>query len=120
MKVQEIVCMKLGMSQLEYCNFQLESGWQYLSDQCGSDSEAKSYLETLPMFWSWWRNEWNLRDEYFLTTQLDKDWELPIKSIYMIYHTSVIEGHERAGAILDEGFSQLRMYEFKKMKQSAK
>ncbi|SFB80970.1 hypothetical protein SAMN05421780_101576 [Flexibacter flexilis DSM 6793] len=57
---QAEVCRKLGWSEEQYNELQLETGLQFLQ------------LYSLPeyadnkVFWAWFRNQWDMRDERFL------------------------------------------------------
>lgn len=60
------ICDLLKWSVEEYNVFVWNSGLRYLSLYIGKDQSAIINLETRKVFWNWWINLWNFRDESFV------------------------------------------------------
>ena len=63
---QRQVMLLLGWSDLQYGIFQNEKGLQYLRRVVGADEVGIKMLMNGKLFWRWWVNHWNRRDEEFL------------------------------------------------------
>jgi len=61
------VCRLLGWDELQYASFQEEQGIEYVKGIVGSDEWGASHLLKSKLFWKWWINHWNNRDQEFLT-----------------------------------------------------
>lgn len=60
----------LNWNSLEYGNFKFEQGLLYLETYLSDyndhiQKEWVSKLSASPVFWTWWKNHWTLRDEQF-------------------------------------------------------
>lgn len=56
----------LKMDELEYNWMQLKQGLAYLRAYLNGDEYGIAMLESSRIFWCWWRDHWNKRDEKFL------------------------------------------------------
>lgn len=56
----------LGWSERRFSEFVAAKGIQYLKEVLFADDDAVLQLTKGDMFWQWWRNHWNKRDEEFL------------------------------------------------------
>jgi hypothetical protein len=56
----------LRWSELEYSNFQMETGFEYLEQYIPTDKLGIHMLTRSRVFWNWWKNHWAQRDEEFL------------------------------------------------------
>lgn len=63
---QQQVQRLLGWDDLMYGIFQNEKGLEYLRRVVGSDEKGIKMLMRSELFWRWWVNHWNRRDEEFL------------------------------------------------------
>lgn len=64
--IRSKVTALLGWSDLHYGEFQLEMGEEYLVRKLlGQDEHGYRQLIACRMFWQWWINQWNFRDEGF-------------------------------------------------------
>lgn len=61
-----LVLRALGWDELQYGQFQFDTGIEYLHRYCGNDEEIISQYSRHPMFWKWFRNHWHNRDYDFL------------------------------------------------------
>lgn len=59
-KIQQM----LGWDDLQYGRYQYEMGLRYLRESLQLDDWNMQVLEGQRLFWQWWINEWNLRDEH--------------------------------------------------------
>ena len=60
------VCEILGWTDLEYAEFQFETGITYLERYLPEGLNGVQALERSRLYWSWWRNSWLHRDEALL------------------------------------------------------
>jgi hypothetical protein len=62
---KEQVCMLLELSSYDYNEMQYHCGLSFLAYKCqGEFSEGR--IVGSKIFWSWWVNNWAMRDEVFL------------------------------------------------------
>jgi hypothetical protein len=62
----QFIIRKLGFTHLEYCEMVEHSGYVWLDKYFFHSPEiiqASSYSQ---LFWKWWVNEWNIRDDQFI------------------------------------------------------
>lgn len=57
----------LKMDELQYNFMQWNQAVDYLNTYLNHVREDVAMLEGARIFWAWWRNHWNMRDEKFLT-----------------------------------------------------
>ena len=90
----------LHWDDLQYGQFQMETGTEYLEKMLGSDDFAIGYLSKNSMFWRWWVNHWDKRDEQFINQasglNLDERLELyaglhNAKSFRFYPHKAILE-----------------------------
>lgn len=63
---REIVLALLEWDDLKYCEFQMQMGEEYLTRTLGTDTYGIEILVKSQLFWKWWINHWNKRDQIFL------------------------------------------------------
>ncbi len=68
---QHQVKQLLGWDDLEYGQFQMDAGTEYLKNMLGNDATGIDYLSKNGMFWRWWVNHWDKRDELFISLASD-------------------------------------------------
>lgn len=61
-----LVLRALGWDDLQYGQFQFETGLEYLHRYFGDDEGIISHASKHPLFWKWFRNHWHNRDYEFL------------------------------------------------------
>jgi len=64
-KTKAVVMTLLQWTELEYAEFQYESGLAYLRHYIPWDKWGQDMLQRSKLFWNWWKNQWALRDESF-------------------------------------------------------
>lgn len=85
------VCRLLGMTEEVYCQYQEQQGLEYMASIMGSDDWSIDYLAKNSLFWKWWINHWNARDEEFLTYAKGAPYRMRVN----FYHSlNSIEGFE--------------------------
>lgn len=60
------VCKLLGWSLAQYYAYQEAQGLNYLKDVICCDDWSVDNVAKSPLFWRWWVNHWNARDEEFI------------------------------------------------------
>lgn len=63
---REIVLALLEWDDLKYCEFQMQMGEEYLIRTLENDAYGIEILIKSQLFWKWWINHWNKRDQIFL------------------------------------------------------
>jgi hypothetical protein len=63
---REIILALLEWDDLRYCEFQMNMGEEYLIRTIGSDTYGIEILVKSQLFWKWWINHWNKRDQIFI------------------------------------------------------
>lgn len=56
----------LNWTDMQYCIYQQNKGYEYMRQVIGSDELGVRYLAKNALFWKWWINHWNRRDEEWL------------------------------------------------------
>ena len=65
-KCRQEVCSLLGWTEEEYYDFQIDEGLIYLRLYLNNDQWGVELVMKCRQFWSWWRNQWHIRDCEFL------------------------------------------------------
>lgn len=85
------VCKLLGMTEEVYCQYQEQQGLEYLRLQMGTDLIGIDQMAKNELYWKWWINHWNHRDEEFLTYGKGMPYKMRLK----YYHSlNSVEGFE--------------------------
>lgn len=93
---------RLGITELQYGNFQYNCGIGYLRHNMQLDEWGINALIRQRIFWQWWINEWNLRDErIFLSSTTSQD---PKVQYYHIHHWRAINRTPDA-VVLSESYA---------------
>lgn len=59
------ICRLLHWTELQYADFQFETGIAYLQYYIPRDQYGIDMLIREKIFWNWWKNHWNQRDQGF-------------------------------------------------------
>jgi hypothetical protein len=63
---QELISKALGLTDLGYSQMVFDYATEWMKRYFfGNDIMIKA-LESSPLFWAWWKNQWNIRDEHFI------------------------------------------------------
>ncbi len=62
----QFIQRKLNMSPLEYCELVERGGYAWLDKYFFHAPEVIQASSYSGLFWKWWVNEWNIRDEAFV------------------------------------------------------
>lgn len=98
----------LNWSEVDYGNFQYETGLLYLHAYIPDDIEGIDMLTRSRIFWNWWKNHWLQRDQDFLNdAQVQHSHKTLIESMYVCSHCpNELAGQIRPQAIvLTESYS---------------
>jgi hypothetical protein len=92
-KVQQM----LYLNDLQYCELQMETGSRYLDVFC-LGKLSKKRLEYSSAFWRWWINQWNLTDDYLLSSSNDSECASVFKSSqrYADFHLSFLMAPDKS------------------------
>ncbi len=77
----------LNWSEVDYGNFQYETGLLYLHAYIPNDIDGIDMLTRSRIFWNWWKNHWLQRDQDFLKdVQVKHSHQTIIESMYVCTH----------------------------------
>ncbi len=62
---KDIIIKSLGVPEFEYREFKRDAAWIWL-DKFFGDPESEDAISLIPLFWKWWNNQWDIRDEEFI------------------------------------------------------
>lgn len=63
---RSFILRKLSMSDQEYCELVERGGYVWLDKYLFHAPDAIKAASYSRLFWAWWVNEWNIRDESFV------------------------------------------------------
>lgn len=63
--LKQKVCSLLEIDEQQYADMQYKNGCRYLQAYIPNDPIGIDQLLEQPVYWSWWRNHWAMRDEQF-------------------------------------------------------
>jgi hypothetical protein len=67
METKGIIIKSLGITELDYCNKVMESGYGWIRIRSGNNEEQLvNNIAKIPLFWKWWNNQWIIRDKEFV------------------------------------------------------
>lgn len=78
-EVLELVCW----SEEELSQYKYQQGLIYLHWYLPCSPQRRSALEQSKLYWGWWKNLWNERDEVFVSNYTL--WQLKLTNIQLIY-----------------------------------
>ena len=70
---KEAVLVLLDWHEMQYCEFQEQQGREYLLKGICPDGYGAKELGDSRIFWRWWINQWNRRDDDFLNSDVYAD-----------------------------------------------
>lgn len=86
--IRSRVLSLLHWDEFKYGQFQYDQGLQYLKDNLlGGDDTWVDELSRSKIFWKWWINQWNMRDQQFITNGVSDN--LHNRVVYYKYLNSV-------------------------------
>lgn len=68
-----------------YAMLVYNAGLQYLVAYIGNNEAAIDQLTARAEFWNWWKNQWNIRDEVFITEWDGLEDSIPCRDLESIY-----------------------------------
>lgn len=57
----------LNWTTEQYCEYQFEQGLVFLDNYAGEAECFRDLLSQSRIYWNWWKNQWKLRDQYFIS-----------------------------------------------------
>ena len=78
------VCLLLNWEIMDYCQLQYDCGRAYLYWYLPCDEQARNVLERSKTYWGWWRQQWAIHDESFLSHKQVIQ-ETPIRRLAELY-----------------------------------
>jgi len=103
------VCRILKWTELQYAEFQQETGIKYLrlyipDDQAGADMLIRSRI-----YWQWWINHWQYRDASFLLATVET---LPVEDRRFLYKAvhepeDLLSKFYPGKVVLDESYAEM-------------
>ncbi len=68
---KEYILAILEITEGDYHELQFETAERWIRASLWNADDIVSYLSSLPEFWAWFINLWNIRDDQFIHDQLD-------------------------------------------------
>lgn len=112
---KERIMRLLEWSELQYCDFQYRMGLEFLQEYIPGDPYGIAYLERHPVFWAWWRNQWTLRDEIYLNSDISTVRLRLRQNIYIQNNNprALAQGITPPAVVLDDSYAQMIQETFK-------
>ncbi len=76
---RSVLLRKLEITDLQYCEFVEQGGYEWIQFYFSKSPEMQDIIKYSPMFWKWWVNEWNIRDEYHIHQNRFKEWSTVVE-----------------------------------------
>jgi hypothetical protein len=102
------ICKLTGMSHEDIFWMQVDTGIAFLKIQCRGDKWGIDHMKQNTVFWSWWVNLWNQRDDAFViryATQIAHKTYHENTCRYMLNHNLSLLYKTCNSKILDEGYA---------------
>lgn len=114
-KSKERIMRLLEWNELQYCDFQYRMGLEFLQEYIPGAPEGIAYLERHPVFWAWWRNQWTLRDEIYLNSDISTVRLRLRQNIYIQKNNprALAEGITPPAKVLEDSYAQMIQETFK-------
>lgn len=112
---KERIMRLLEWSELQYCEFQYRMGLEFLQEYIPGDPYGIAYLERHRVFWAWWRNQWTLRDEIYLNSDISTVRLRHRQNIYIQNNNprALAQGITPPALLLDDSYAQMIQETFK-------
>jgi hypothetical protein len=79
------VCDLLGWTEQEYCQYQFDTGIAYTHWYMATNADYRTKLQHSGMYWSWFKNQWLLYDESWLSFKRSLQ-ECKPQTLLQLYH----------------------------------
>ncbi|KAA2245520.1 hypothetical protein F0L74_06055 [Chitinophaga agrisoli] len=66
-----LICGLLSWEQMEYAEFQHDTGLEYLRLYIPDDPDGQDLLIRSQIYWQWWLNHWLARDRSYILARVD-------------------------------------------------
>jgi hypothetical protein len=66
MNTKDIIIKSLAITDFDYGNIVMQNGYCWLQNNFGKDEQLINNIATVPLFWAWWKNQWEIRDREFI------------------------------------------------------
>lgn len=88
------VCELLGWSEMQYAEFQYNTGIEYMELYTLGDEAICDDLLRSKIYWNWWKNAWANRDECFLVDNINLVDKVTAIAIYNGVHDALALAEE--------------------------
>jgi hypothetical protein len=99
------VLKTLGWNELQYGTFQMEQGEAYLRELLNQDDWWIDALIAEKLFWQWWINAWNNRDEWIYLPNINTFDD--VEASYRAIHSTQSINCHPSKYVLDEGYKNM-------------
>ncbi|TAN15158.1 MAG: hypothetical protein EPN37_10300 [Chitinophagaceae bacterium] len=96
----------LTWDELQYGEFQMKMGEAWLRHYLGNDAYGIEYLVKDRMFWKWWINQWNHRDESFLTYAASLTYSARINKYEYLHSPKLLHARPHS-CVLEESYARM-------------
>jgi hypothetical protein len=105
---KEVILALLGWDELQYCEFQEQQGREYLRVVICPDGYGTVELGNSRIFWRWWINQWNRRDDDFLnsgTYLTEREWYGNLVTYFFINTPEFLQGQYPHRVVFEASYS---------------
>ena len=120
--IEQQVLALLRWNQEEYNDLVLNEGIAYINRLVPDYPEVKKQILKNKIFWNWWRNHWQQRDQQFL--EECEGWYTTLEKYRLVY-ANHNDGATLAaalylnGQVLEQSYAELMQQIIKKQKEAA-
>ncbi len=94
-------------TELDYCEFQMKAGRQYLQGYIPHSPEYIDYMLESSIFWNWFKNQWLQRDEAFIkdVDVIKGDRQFRLQVYCLVHHPErLISERYPTGIVMQAGY----------------
>ena len=92
--IAKAIQQALGITELDYHTMVMNYGYDWLAGYFGNDDKMISRVASSKMFWAWWKNQWNIRNDKFVyetnlmeLSNFSRLERIMLKSLYLDAHS---------------------------------
>lgn len=104
---KEVILELLDWDELQYCEFQEQQGREYLETVVCPDGYGAKELGDSRLFWRWWINQWNRRDDDFLdgTYSMSRDMYGDLEVYLELHSPEFLQGQHPHRVVFEASYS---------------
>ena len=96
----------LNWSEERYWDYLFDQAEAYLKYQLDAPNDFKAALKKIPLFWAFWINQWNLRDEQVFLPKYRQNVYTTPEQFYRQIHSHERVQHLPQKGVLEEAYGE--------------